>query len=138
MSTPLKLGGIRVSRHKSEKFAALFLYFLGTNGAGKLVYALLRYEIHLVEGLRANLLIGNDIMLPKNFVINIEKKIMLIGSCGVTVPISARQRGQFFTKKLLASELTVVSPQSKPLIPFVPVSVLDNCDFFSTQLLNQT
>lgn len=138
MSTPLKVGGIGASRHKSEKFAALFFYFLGTNGAGKLVYTLLRCEIHLVKGLRANLLIGNGIMLPKNFVINIEKKIMLIKSCGVTVLISARQRGQFFTKKLLASKLTVVSPQSKSLIPFVPVSVLDNCDFFSTQLLNQT
>lgn len=138
MSIPLKVGGIRASRYKCEKFAALFLYFLGTNDAGKLVYALLRCEIHLVKGLRPSLLIGNDIMSSENFVINIEKKTMLIGSCKVTVSISARQRGQFFIKKLLASKLTMVFPQSKSLIPFILVSVLNNRDFFSTQLLNQT
>ena len=77
-------------RHKSEEFAALSLYFSGKNDAEKLVYASVRCEIHLVEGLRANLLIGNDIILPENFVIDIEKKTTLIGSCKVIIPISVR------------------------------------------------
>ena len=110
MSTPLKVRGIGASRHESDKFAALSLYFSGKDDARKLVYALLRCEIHLVEGLRANLLIGNDIILPENFVIDIEKKTTLIGSCRVIVPISTRQRGQFLTRKLLTSKSTVVPP----------------------------
>ena len=129
MSFPLKVREIEVSRHESDKFAALSLYFSKKDGAGKLVYASLRCEIHLVEGLRANLLIGNDIMLPENFVIDIEKKTTLIESCRVTVPISARQRGQFLTKKLLTSKSTVVPPRSEAMIPLVPVSVPDNRDF---------
>lgn len=92
MSTLLKVRGIRASRHESKEFVALSLYFLGKNSARKLVYALLRYKIHLVKGLRANLLIKNDIILPKNFVINIEKKTILIKSCGVIVFISVRQK----------------------------------------------
>lgn len=116
-------------RHESNKFAALSLYFPGKDGAGKLVYASLRCEIHLVEGLRANLLIENDIMSPENFVIDIEKKTALIGSCEVTVPISARQRGQFLTRKLLTSESIIVPPRSEAMIPLVPVSVPDDRDF---------
>lgn len=130
MSTLLKVRGIRASKHKSEKFAALFLYFPGTDSIRKLVYALLRSEIHLVKGLKANLLIGNDIMLPKNFVIDIKKKTTLIKSYTVTVSINAKQKGQFFTRKLPTSKLTVVPPQSEALILLVPVSVLDNYDFF--------
>lgn len=110
MSTPLKVRGIGTSKYKSEEFAALSLYFPGKDGAGKLVYASVRCEIHLVEDLKANLLIGNDIMSPENFVIDIEKRTTLIKSCGVTIPISARQRGQFPTKKLLTSEVSVVPP----------------------------
>ena len=129
MSTPLKVRGIGASRHESDEFTALSLYFPGKDGAGKLVYASLRCEIHLVEGLRANLLIGNDIILPENFVIDIEKKTTLIGSCGVIVPISARQREQFLIRKLLTSESTVVPPRSEAMIPLVPVSVPDDRDF---------
>lgn len=110
MSTPLKVKRIRVSRYKTKKFAALSLYFPGKDGAGKLVYTLLRCKIHLVEGLRRNLLIGNDIISLDHFVIDIKKKTTLIGSCGVTVLISARQKGQFLIKKLLTSELIMVPP----------------------------
>lgn len=94
-----------------------------------LVYTLLRCKIHLVEGLKANVLIENDIMLSENFVIDIKKKTMLIGSCRVTVLISTRQRGQLFIKKLLISKLIMVSSQSKALISLIPVFVPDNCDF---------
>ena len=129
MSTPLKVRGIGASKHKSEEFAALSLYFPGKDDAGRLVYASVRYEIHLVDSLRANLLIGNDIMSPENFVIDIDKRSTLIGSCRVTIPISARQRGQFLTRKLLTSEVSVVPPRSEAMIPLVPVSVPDDRDF---------
>ena len=92
ISTPLKVRGRGASKHKSGEFTALSLYFPGRNDAGQQVYASLTCEIHLVEGLSANLLIGNDIMSPEDFVIDVKKKSVLIGSCGVTVPIDARQR----------------------------------------------
>lgn len=82
--------GIRVSEYKSEEFTALSLYFLGKDGAGKLVYILLRCKIHLVEDLRINLFIRNNIMLPENFVIDIKYKITFIVSCKVTVSIGTR------------------------------------------------
>lgn len=80
MSTPLKVRRIRALRHKSEEFTALSLYFLGKNGIGMLAYAFVKYEIHLVESLKANLLIRNNIISPGNFVIDIKKKTTFIGS----------------------------------------------------------
>ena len=42
MFIPLKVRGIGASKHESDEFAALFLYFPGKDGSGKLVYASLR------------------------------------------------------------------------------------------------
>ncbi len=129
MSTPLKVRGIGASKYESGEFAALSLYFPEKNNAGQQVYASLTCEIHLVEGLRANILIGNDIMSPESFVIDVKKKSVLIGSCGVTVPIDARQRGQFLTRRLLSSHETVVPPRSEAMILLVPLPLLDDQDF---------
>lgn len=55
MSSPLKVRGIEASKHESLEFAVLFLYFSGKNGVEDLVYAMLQYEIHLVEGLHTTI-----------------------------------------------------------------------------------
>ncbi len=93
MSTLLKVRGIGTSKHESSEFAALSLYFPGRNGSRDLVYAALRGEIHLVEDLRTNLLIGNDIISLEGIMINLGKKTALIGACEVTIDMNAKQRG---------------------------------------------
>ncbi len=129
MSTPLRVRGIGSSKHKSGEYAALSFYFPGKDDVGLQVCASLTCEIHLVEGLRANLLIGNNIKFPENFIIDVGRKSVFIGSCDVTVPIDARQRGQFLTRKLLASQETMVSPHSEAIIPLVPLPLPNNRDF---------
>lgn len=103
MATSFKVRGIEVSKHKSGEFAALFLYFLGKNNMGHLVYAFLTCEIYLVEGHRANLLIGNNIMSLEGFFMDVKRRNVLIRGCGVTVPINTKQKEQFLIRKLLPS-----------------------------------
>ena len=129
MSTSLKVRGIGASKHKSGEFAAFSLYFPGKNNIGQLVYASLTCEIHLVEDLRANLLIGNDIMSPEGFIINVKGKKALIDSCEVTIPIDVRQHGQFLAKKLLTNQEIVVSPNSKVMISLLLLPLPDDHDF---------
>ena len=129
MSTPLKVRGIRASKHESGEFAALSLYFPGKNNTGQLVYASITCEINLVKGLKTNLLIGNNIMSPEGFLIDVKAKSALIGSCGVTIPIDVRQRGQFLTRKLLASRETVLPPHSEAMVSLVPLPLPDDRDF---------
>ncbi len=129
MSTPLKVRGIGASKHESGEFAVLSLYFPGKDNAGQLVYASLTCKIHLVEDLRANLLIGNDIMSPEGFVIDVKGKKALISSCEVTVPIDARQRGQFLARKLLTNQETIIPPNSEAMISLLPLPLPDDRDF---------
>lgn len=92
MSTLLKVKGIRTFKHKLREFATLSLYFPRKNNAKQLVYIFLICKIHLVEDLRVNLLIRNNIMSPEGFVINVKGKKALMGSYKVTIPIDVRQR----------------------------------------------
>lgn len=103
MSTFLRVRGIKSSKHESKEYIPLSLYFSGKDNMGQQVYASLTCEIHLVEGLKANLLIGNNIMSLEGFIIDVKRHSVFIRSCGVTVSIDVRQKGQFLTKKPLAS-----------------------------------
>ncbi len=129
MSTPLRVRGIGSSKHESGEYAALSLYFPGKDNTSQQVYASLTFEIHLVKGLRANLLIDNDIMSPESFIIDVIRKSVFIGSCGVTISINARQRRQFLTRNLFASQETVVPPRLEAMILLIPLLLPNNRDF---------
>lgn len=91
MSTPLKVRGIGSSKYKSAQFAEVSLFLLDENVEGRQVYALFKYKLHLIEGLQANILVGNNNILgPKSFILNLRISHAIVGSCGVIIPIKAR------------------------------------------------
>lgn len=105
-----------------------------------MVYALLQCEIHLVEGLHANLLIDNNIMSPEAMVIDLGKKLTLIDAYEMTINVNAKQKGQFLAKRPLTSQKSVIPPRSKVMNPLINVPLLDNQDFLfhSTPQANLT
>lgn len=129
MSTPLKIKGIGGSKHKSAQFAKLSFFFLGENDKRQKVYASLSYELYLVEGFRANILIENNILVPKGFIFDLKLGHASVGSCGVKIIVRARQRSQFLRRKLFAETNSVVSLRSEAIVLFYPISLPDNKDF---------
>lgn len=129
MSTPLKVRGIRASKYKSTQFAELFFFLPGENNREQKVYASFKYKLHLIESLRANMLISNDIIASESFVLNIGLGHAVVGSCGVKITIKARQKGQFLRKKLFAENNGIVSSRSEAMIPLLPVPLPDNRNF---------
>ena len=90
MSISLKVRGIKALNYQSAQFAKLFLFLLEENNKKQKVYAFIRYELHLVDGLKANILIGNNIIISKSFVLNIRLSQALMESCGVKITIKAK------------------------------------------------
>ena len=86
----MKVRGIRVSKHKSIQFAEFSLFLPGEDNEGQKVYSSIRCELHLVEGLRANILVGNNIFAPESFMLYVGLGHALVGSCGVKIAIRAR------------------------------------------------
>lgn len=126
MSPLLKVRSINASKHEFSEFAALSLYFSGKNNVEDLVYATLQYEIHLIEGLRTNQLIGNDIMSLEAMVIDLGKKTALISACNMTIDVNAKQWGQFFARKLPISQNSVIPLCSEAIISLIKLTLPDD------------
>lgn len=93
MATPLKVRGMGTSKHKTDEYVLETLYFPAISNEGQQVVACIRRELHLVDNLRANILIGNDIIDAEGITIDIAKEKAYIPGCKATVPITAKQRG---------------------------------------------
>lgn len=129
MFTPLKVRGRGILKHTSTQFAEVSFFFLGESNKGQKVYASINCKLHLVEAFRANILISNDIFVPKRFVFNVGIGYALVGSCGVKISIKARKRGWFIRKRLLPEKDKVIPPRSETMILFLSVPLPDNRDF---------
>lgn len=70
MPVPFKIRGISTSKHKSENFALTTVYISCFDKNGHEVYTSITCKLHLVDGLKANMLVGNDVLCIKGFAIN--------------------------------------------------------------------
>lgn len=129
MSTPLKVKGIGSSRHESDGFALTALFFMEKDTVGRVVFARIDREMHLVDGLKANMLIGNDIIGPEEIAIDIAGQTAFISSCGVWISIDAKQRGQVVCRKVLSASPIVLPLQSEMAVPVNYTSLSDDRDF---------
>lgn len=116
MPVPLKVMGIGVSKHELRYFALTTLYFPGTNEKGREVYASITYELHLVDRLKANILVENDIFCIESFSVNLYNYSALIHSCRVKINISARQHSEFLKHRALTSASTIIPPHLEALV----------------------
>lgn len=90
MLVPLKIRGIGASRHNSKKFAIIAFYVPGLDQRGSEVYIYIQCKLYLIESLKANMLIGNNVLCIKGFTINFASASAHILSCGVTIVINTK------------------------------------------------
>ena len=116
MPVPLKVRGIGASRHELKEFTLIALYMPGLDRGGSEVYACVQCELHLVDRLKANILIRNVVLYIEGFMINLASASAHILSCGVTIVINARSYSQFLKHNILANTTKFILPKSEALI----------------------
>ena len=80
--TPVPVAGIG-SRHLSSAFVSFDVFFRGSENV-----ACIRVEAHLVDNLKAKLLIGMDLMGHEGFRLDLDAKKLRISSCmNIEIPI---------------------------------------------------
>lgn len=129
MPVLLKVRGIGASKHESGDLALTTIYIPGFDGNGREVYASITCELHLVDGLKANMLVGNDVLCTEGFAINLSSSSALIHSCGVSIDINARQHSKFLRHRALASASTIIPPRSEALVAFRHIKLPDSRNF---------
>ena len=87
------------------------------------VLACICREVHIVDGLRAKMLIGNDFIGPEGIFIDVARENAYINSCKMSITVTARQQGQFIKRKIHALSATTIPPYSKKFVPIVKSSL---------------
>ncbi len=89
MASPITVRGLGSNKHETSEYIVTSLYFPSQDAD---MVMLAPREIHIVNNLKANLLIGIDIMVPEKIDILASQSKAVIGSCGMIIPIEVRTR----------------------------------------------
>lgn len=101
MPISLKIKGISALGHKSKNFLLTTIYILDINKRVRKVYISISFKLYLINGLKANILVGNNVFCTESFAINLSTSSALIYSCGVKIDINAKQHSEFLRNKAL-------------------------------------
>ena len=129
MATPLRVRGVGSSHHETSEFVTQHIYLPAIDDQGNPILACFYRELHIVDNLRAKMLIGNDIIGPEGIVIDIANKQARIGSCNATASITAKPRGEFVRRKVYVKESTFVAPGMEMMLPTKPINLPIDRDF---------
>ncbi len=111
MTTMLNVRGIGSQKHLANRWVLLKMKFLGLN---KQILEIER-EVHLVDNLKAKLLIGIDILHPEGIIINLLEKTATFTHCRNTqVPLTIVDRN--LRKTVFTLEASIIPPHSRKAV----------------------
>ena len=130
MASPLRVQGVGFLQHETSEYLVTPCYFPGIDKHGNKVLACVRREIHIVDGLRAKMLIGNDFIGLEGITIDVAREKAYITSCKTSITVTARQCGQFIRRKVHTVSAITISPHSKELVLISRnLSLPEDCDY---------
>ena len=118
MITFLIVRKIIIDQHQTFEYVIASMYFLDRKN-DKIVKIMIRREIHLMNNLKINMFIDNDVTDSEKWNIDNEHSKTTIDNCDVTIFIDIRRRSsidQSMHKSVHIKKTIIVSSQSKMII----------------------
>jgi hypothetical protein len=139
MITSLNVKELRINKHETFEYIIAIIYFLRKFIEEKLIREIIRREVHLMNDLKANMLIDNDILDSEKIFINDVNSKVIIASCqNMIISIEIRTLSKEMINKILhARSFTIISSRSMTIILIHQTSLSTNRDFlFESQNSN--
>ena len=90
MVSPLRIKGLESAIYDTNEYVLILIYISGIKQDGiKVLYRILR-EIHLIDNLKAYMLLGNNVIDSKRIVLDVAENKVYVRSCGITAIITSR------------------------------------------------
>ena len=110
MASKIPIRGLGSKIHYSDEFVVLTFYKKGVLSFDTRAFAKITREIHIVDNLKADMLIGADNLTPERMMIDFATQTITIDSCrSMAVPMNSRARSEP-TKRIIKSSSRVVLP----------------------------
>ena len=124
--TKIPIRGIGSDLHYSDEYAVVTFYLEGTlSGSSDVTFARITREVHLVDDLKAGMLMGADILTPEHMAMDFSKQTLVVGSCkSLIVPISTRARSAPVKRVIKAKARLTVPARSTTSIQVAYSGVL--------------
>lgn len=120
---------IGASKHKSGDFVFTTIYIPAIGKKSRKIYMSISCKLHLINGLKANMLVSNNVLCTEGFTINLSTSSALIHNCNVKININTRQPSEFLRQRALASTPIIMPPRSEALVAFQHIELPDSRDF---------
>ena len=125
-----------VNKHSTNKYVIIFMYFSNIDKNENSVKTLIIREIHLIENLKANVLIDNDVLNFEKFDIFISTSSAYIENCNVIIFISVNNRLNSKTISIHAIKTIIISSKSKQTIFIHKISLSNRHYIFESANAN--
>jgi len=136
ITPPIPVNGIG-SQHLSSEYVVIDMFCVGQVN-GQRAAARIQFEAHVVEDLRAKLLIGMDVMGPEGVVLDFPRSRAIVESCdGLTFPIALYAKPNHVdTRPVYALSKVEIPPRQRARVPVQVKTALPNDrDFIFEPLL---
>ena len=118
MATKIPIRGLGTKIHHSDEYVIRTFFMEGVLPDGTRAFAQITREIHIVDDLKAGMLIGADILTPERMVIDFATQSIKIGSCrDMTVPMDSRARSEPIKRTVKSSTRIVLPPRATTQVP---------------------
>ena len=113
MATRIPIRGLGSKIHHSDEYAILTFYMEGVLPNGARAFAQITREIHIVDDLKAGMLIGADILTPERMVLDFATQSIRIGSCrDIVVPMDSRARSEPIKRAVRSASRLILPPRT--------------------------
>ena len=121
MASPVPVRGLGNRIVMTDEYVVLTLYVDGIAKDGTPKTACLTTEVHLVDDLKANMLIGNDTMVPQGIAIDYDSQTIKFARCeNLAAPIDILTRADPHAKRTIKSKgAMTIPPRSTVNVPVV-------------------
>ena len=127
MTTSLRMREIETTIHETNEYIKILIYMSDVKD-DKQVLACIEREIHLINDLKANLLIENDFLKFEEFIIDVSERKATIANCDVTIDLFIRQRDSYVRRNIHVNHVVVVSTEQEIAIS-IKFSISEDRDF---------
>ncbi len=103
--------------HETKEYVNFSIYLSSKEDSKRMTK--IHKEMHLVESLKVNMLIGNDILESKDIIIDIQERKATISSCqNLITDVKIHQRGPFVRRNVISQFASLIPPGSYAKIPY--------------------
>lgn len=124
MASPITVRGVGHGIHACKEYIRLDIYLQGS------LNALIHRDVYVVDGMKAKMLIGMDIIGSEKIILDIPQRSAIIGSCkNARIPINVILRStQQITQSIKSSNNITIPPHTYMMIPIQQHELPNNRD----------